>query len=138
MIDEKVLSDMYDSVGIKKENLHNALREMGSRYLKREYRTSWSPDNPTAGYCYVVSEMVMHYLAPNGTKSYALDTPAGKHWFLKYPGEKVIDLTADQTNECLDYENAKQQIFIPVKNGVSKRAVILAEKLGLEKQNKKL
>ncbi len=44
---------------IDKQKLHDALRQMGKKYLKQQYREYWTPERPTTGYCYVVAEVVI-------------------------------------------------------------------------------
>jgi hypothetical protein len=51
------------------------------------------------------------------------------HWFIKDPDGKVIDPTADQFDELLDYEKGKPQNFQTPQ--ISKRGKILADLLGL-------
>ena len=104
MLSNEKLKYMFELAGLEKEKLHNALRQMGTKYLKRPYRDDWTPENPTYGYCYVVSEMVFHCLAPAGSKPHILHTDnENTHWFIKWPSGEVVDLTADQirlTTSC--------------------------------------
>jgi hypothetical protein len=120
---KKELDSMFQTVGIKKTVLHDALRKMGKKYLTAG-KGEWTPEKPTTGYCYVVSEYVYHYLAPFGTKSYRLKTEDGSHWFLKYPNGKIIDLTADQSDKVFKYEDAVETPFRTSK--ISERGAILA------------
>lgn len=117
---------------ITEEKLHDALRKMGEKHLKQPYKTQWTPERPTTGYCYVVTEMVYHCLAPRGSKSYVLKTEDINHWFIRQPNGQVIDLTADQFDIPLQYEKGKPQAFL-TKN-ISKRGQILADLLGLNKK----
>jgi hypothetical protein len=116
---------------IDKEKLYNALRQMGKKHLKPQYKNQWTPERPTTGYCYVVAEVVYHYLAPKGSRPYFMKTGVNEtHWFIKDPDGKVIDLTADQfDDELLDYEKGKTQNFQTPQ--ISKRGKILADLLGL-------
>eukprot|EP01047_Picozoa_sp_COSAG01_P056073 COSAG01_NODE_6315_length_3741_cov_10.035969_3_plen_115_part_00 len=53
----------------------------------------------TQNYCCVVSEFVLHYTAPEGTKAWRLnDFPHSDtiHVFLEWPDGAIVDLTADQ------------------------------------------
>ena len=82
---------------INKELLNDALRKMGKKYVKPLYRDDWTNERPTTGYCYIVVEVVYHYLAPKGSRSYVMKTGDREtHWFIKDPQGDVIDLTADQ------------------------------------------
>jgi len=113
-----------------KERLHRALRTMGKKHLKPLYREGWTPENPTTGYCYVVAEVVYHYLAPKGSQPYVTHTGQKEtHWFLRSPSGEVIDLTADQFDIPPDYEQGKRANFLTPQP--SKKAKILAELMEL-------
>lgn len=121
---------MTDLINIQK--LHDALRQMGRKYLKPQFRDQWTPDRPTTGYCYVVAEVVYHYLAPKGSRPYVMkNCENGTHWFIKDPSGSVIDLTADQFDEPIDYTQGKPQNFLT--KDISKRGKILANLLELTK-----
>ena len=116
---------------IDKYKLHDALRQMGREHLKPKYKNEWTPDRPATGYCYVVAEVVYHYLAPKGSKPYVMKTDINEtHWFIKDPSGKVIDLTADQFDESIDYAKAKPKNLLT--RQISKRGKILASLLGLD------
>ena len=51
-----------------KAKLHEALILMSSKPLRKEYRSKWSKEQPTIGYCVIVSLLVLHYCAPKGSK----------------------------------------------------------------------
>lgn len=127
---------MFAQAGVNRERLLDALRQMGKKHLKKKsFKDIWSEKNPTRNYCYVVSEFVYYYLAPNGTVPYALVVPGdeGLHRFLKYPEDydpHIIDLTCDQFSDysLIDYSKAKVCYFLQTAcTGPSKRARILAE-----------
>lgn len=123
------LDGMFDLVGLEKELLHNALKEMGSKYLVVD-KDKWSSEKPTTGYCYVVSEVVYHYYAPRGTRPARLEnSERSSHWFLVYPGNVVIDLTLDQNPEPFDYHKAEFRNFYT--EALSNRAKVLANILNL-------
>jgi hypothetical protein len=118
---------------IDRRRLHNALRIMGRKHLKPVYKDQWTPERPTTGYCYVVAEVVYHYLAPEGCRPYVMNTSDNeKHWFLKCTDGKVIDYTDDQFDELVDYTQGKPQNFQTKE--ISKRGKILADLLGLTKK----
>lgn len=103
---------------------------MGKKHLRKPYREGWTPERPTTGYCYVVSEVVYYYIAPKGSRPCVMHTGDNEtHWFIKDPEGKVIDLTADQFDEPLDYSKGRPQNFLT--NQISKRGKILATLLGL-------
>lgn len=115
---------------IDSEKLYDALRQMGKKHLKPQYKDDWTPERPTTGYCYVVAEVFYHCVAPEGSKSYVMKTRENEtHWFLRDPDGNVIDPTADQFDEPLDYEKGKPQAFMT--QHLSKRGKILADLLGL-------
>jgi len=119
---------------IDKENLYNALRQMGKKHLKPQYKDQWTPERPTTGYCYVVSEVLYHYKAPKGSKPWFIRISKNEtHWCIKLPNNKIIDLTKDQfdKNEHIPYEKGKYKPFITKK--ISKRGKILADLLGFTK-----
>lgn len=116
---------------IDKEKLHDALRQMGKKHLRPQYKADWTPERPTTGYCYVVAEVTYHYLTPKGYIPHVMKTGEMEtHWFLKSPDGEIIDFTADQFDEPLDYSKGKPQNFMT--KDISKRGKILAQLLGLE------
>lgn len=118
---------------IDKQKLYDALRKMGRKHLKPQFKDKWTPERPTTGYCYVVAEVVYHYLAPKGSHPYVMKTGENTtHWFIKDPEGRVIDLTADQFDEPIDYSKGKPRNFLTKE--ISKRGKILANLLGLEKK----
>ncbi len=121
---------MTDLIDIQK--LHDALRLMGKKYLKPQYRDQWTPERPTTGYCYVVAEVVYHYLAPKGSRPHIIKFGENDtHWFVRDPDGKVIDLTADQFDEPVDYTLGKPKNFQTKE--ISKRGRKLANLLELTK-----
>jgi len=115
---------------IDRARLHDALRVMGAKHLKANYSGRWTPEQPTTGYCYVVAEVIYHYLAPDGYRPHVMKTGGDDtHWFLRGPDGEVIDLTDDQFDERLDYSEGKPQNFMT--REVSQRGRILADLLNL-------
>ncbi len=131
-IDSQKLQLMYDIVGIDKERLHWSLKQMGPKHLKSPYKEQWTEDNPTRGYCYVVSEFIYHFIPLRfEIKPMILkDNPEpGSHRYLMI-NDVVIDLTVDQFDnyEDVDYSLGKPNGFMWVKDGgPSKRTKILSE-----------
>lgn len=131
-INPQQLQLMYDIIGLDKERLHWSLRQMGNKHLKSPYKEQWTPDNPTRGYCYVVSEFIYHYCPTKMDKTPMLlkDNPEqGTHRYIKL-GDIVIDLTVDQfpNYSQVDYKRGKPQGFMWVKNGeASNRTKMLAD-----------
>ena len=65
----------------------------------------------------------------DGKKGGVKDT----HWFLRDPSGRVIDLTADQFDEPVDYDKGKPADFSA--NYISKRGQVLADLLKLPQKN---
>jgi len=115
---------------IDRQKLHDALRQMGKKHLRPQYKDRWTPERPTTGYCYVVTEVIYHYVAPEGYRPRVMKTSGNDtHWFLERQDGKVIDLTDDQFDERLNYSAGKPQNFMTTE--VSNRGAILADLLGL-------
>ena len=110
------------------------------RDLEEKIRAAFSDDlrkpqwkgskNPSAGHCYVASEVAWHALggATSGWRPKVTRHEGGTHWFLEKEGQ-ILDLTADQFETKVDYQKAKGCGFL-TKNP-SARARAMAEKAGL-------
>lgn len=83
---------------------------MGKKYLKQPYKDLWSADNPTLGYCYVVSEFLYHEF-PGKYIPYVMKIENGTHWFLKDVEGNIVDYTVEQFNNKLNYSLARQAAF---------------------------
>ena len=115
---------------IDRQRLQTALRHMGKKHLKDQYKDRWTPDRPTTGYCYVVAEVLYHFLAPEGYQPHVMKTGGDDtHWFLKGPDGDVIDLTDDQFDYRLDYSQGKARDF--TQQEISERGRMLADLLDL-------
>lgn len=87
--------------------LKNALIKMGPTFLKPEYQHLWSEENPTFGFCYVISECIYYLLDRRATVK-VLSTPEGKHYFLELEDGTILDLAADRD---YDYSVARRTSF---------------------------
>ena len=111
---------------LSRDNIHGLLRSVGSGLLKKEYRALWSPERPTTGYCYLVSEILYHYQVPRSL-SYSVNLGKfGVHWFVAV-GYDIFDLTADQFDFNVPYGKARRRAFfkgsVKTERGfISKRA----------------
>jgi len=114
-----------DEYGLQ-QKIEAMLTVMGTKYLKKEYKDKWSENNPTRGYCYVVSEVLHHYYYTN-TDPYIIKVGDETHWFLKTHEGRVIDFTASQYMFKLDYSEGKKAYFLTKQP--SKRGQILADLL---------
>ena len=96
---------------ITREQMRAALLTLGPELLKPEYKARWTPVNPTAGYCYIVSEVLYHYHATTA-QSYLLSMPGvGTHWWLKTPTGILIDWTSDQFDFRVPYAAGRRAAF---------------------------
>lgn len=129
--DSNILKRVPKTPIITREILHNALIRMGPKHLKPLYRDDWSKDNPTNGYCYVVSEVIYHYLAPEGSNPKVVKlSPEMTHWWIETKDGTILDGTSEQfKNSKIPYHQGRNNSFLT--NEPSKRARILAKELGL-------
>ena len=107
---------MFALAGLPRAKLFTALREMGAAGLKgADLQMQWSAENPTRGYCYVVSEMVFWHLAPPKTTAWCLSVPGDNflHRYLKWPDGSRVDLTAEQFEQPPDYSAETRRAFMP-------------------------
>ena len=140
-ISEERLQEMYKLAGVTKERLHKSLRCMGTQHLKTKLmKESWSEDNPTKNYCYVIAEFVYYYLSPRGSKPYKLPVIPGDdglHRFIMWPDYSMVDLAVDQfpNFEDIDYTQAKKCYFMyntQGNPGPSQRTRLLGKLMGVE------
>lgn len=108
-----------------------ALRTMGREWLHRPRTMQWSSENPTRNYCYVITEWVHRYFAPEGSTTWRVEIPGDDytHRFNKWPSGRIVDLAAEQFERGLKipYDAATQ--FHLLKTGgpqPSRRAQMLA------------
>lgn len=133
-IDPAFLDSMFAIADVSKDNLHQALRQMGIKHLHPPMRAAWSADNPTKNYCYVVSEYAYWFKAPAGTVAMGLKIPGFNelHRYLSWPCGCIVDLTCDQFPDYrqVNYAAGRPKMFLQCAHkGPSKRAVLLAELL---------
>ena len=134
------IEKMFKITNLKRKDLLNALVKMGPKFLhNKKMKDEYDANNPTRNFCYVVSEFVYYYIAPEGSKPYGLriEGDASLHRFLKWPNDQIVDLTCDQFSDYskVVYQNAKVTNFLPVsgKWQPSKRARHLAGLLGYDR-----
>jgi hypothetical protein len=80
--------------------LHAALCLMGRRWLHNP-DMDWSENNPTRNYCYVITEWVHRYHAPEGSTTWRVDMrhESYTHRFNAFPNGQLrtlVDLAAEQ------------------------------------------
>lgn len=132
-IDPIVVDRMFRKVGIDKNKFYDSLILMGKDGLKtKKMKDEWSKNNPTRNYCYVVSEFLYKYIAPQGVKHFSIkiDEEDYTHHYLKWDDGTIIDLTAEQFEDYskIDYSKSYTSGFIG--KGVSKRTQQFAELMG--------
>lgn len=111
------------------------LKRIGPRFLKKNYQSSWSKENPAWGYCYLISEILYHYYLPN-SQSYVIKLGSlGTHWYL-VNGTKIVDYTKSQFNFPVPYQRGRRARFFKGTKGtergnISKRAYELHKVLSV-------
>ncbi len=90
---------------IDMKKLHNALLQMQDKPLEEPYKSRWTPQCPTTGYCYIVSKVVWYYCAHDCKPYYVKMGNNETHWFLKCPNGERLDYTKDQYDVEIPYEN---------------------------------
>lgn len=121
---------------ISQLEINTTLKNIGSSLLHKNYQKNWTEENPTYGYCYIISEAIYHYTYLENPEIYYINLGKhGVHWFLKSK-EKIIDFTAEQFKFPIPYQDAKRIGFlkgsIPTSKGfISKRGFKIAKNLNL-------
>lgn len=110
------------SVGIAR---HVALIK---KHLTEDLRLPRYRNNPNrfAGHCYIASE-ALYYLHDRKLKPMFVRHNGEPHWFLKDVKGTVIDITAAQFNDSVDYSKAVGKGFLT--NIPSKRTQILLNRV---------
>lgn len=125
-------------MNLTQEIVNEKLIELGGNMLKPHYKKQWTADNPTFGYCYIVSEAIYHY-GDSEYEPYCINygEGIGTHWFLidKHSGE-IIDFTQDQFPFKVDHSIGRRQAFLKggtktSRGWISKRGKQMAIHLGL-------
>ena len=131
------MENIFHLLGIDKKQFYQALRKMGKDYLKtKSQKEEWSASNPTRHYCYMVSEFIYRYVAPEGTKLRCIKMvdEIATHHYLKLPDGMIVDLTAEQFgNKEIDYSKSKGCNLMYTPYGVSKKTQVFAELMGYDK-----
>lgn len=136
-LEQRLIFKLYEELPDKKF-VHDKLRILGNSLLRSPYKQQWSEENPSLGYCYVVSEAFYHYSnLEDKLTPYVMSFPNGTtHWFLRTSDGKIIDYTADQFPFKVDYSKATRCPFFKggvetSKGFISKRGQQVAELLEL-------
>jgi len=116
------------------EGLDNALKQMGTKQLKKPYRDEWDSATPRAGFCYVIAEVIYYYLNPGGFTPRVITWDNGTtHWFLANDAGDIIDPGNLDNFPWDNYRTARKQHFRTTT--LSKRGKILADLLGFTMVN---
>ena len=109
------------NLNIKKRIIDNLTEDL----LKKEYLNYPNKNNFT-GHCYVASECYYH-IANENLKIYHIKHENSTHWFLRNDKNEIIDLTSEQFNTPVPYQNAKRGAFLTKQP--SKRTKILIDRV---------
>jgi hypothetical protein len=108
-------------LNIKKRIINNLSDDL----LKKEYLTLKNKNKYT-GHCYVASECYYH-LSNEDLKIYHIKHENSTHWFLKNNTDQIIDLTSQQFDTPVPYQQAKRGAFLTKEP--SKRSKILIDRV---------
>lgn len=119
---------------LKRDFVIGKIAELNGDLLKSPYKQLWTIDNPTLGYCYIVSEALYHYL-DGEIKAYCISMDNGTHWYVKLDNN-IHDFTNEQFDQDVDYSKGIGKGFfkgsIPTNKGyISKRGYAMAKHLEL-------
>lgn len=98
--------------------------------LKPKYVTIVSVDDPVeTGHCYIAAEALFHLLGGKeaGYTAYVMRVDDDTHWFLKDRKGKILDPTAAQFPDGVDYSKGRPCGFLTKKP--SRRAQYLIDKV---------
>lgn len=125
-------------ININQEYIYSTLRFIGNKLLKNPYKNKWTLENPTYGYCYIVTEAIYHFTDEDYIpQCLNLGNDIGVHWYLKDKNsKKIIDFTSTQFDFKIDYSKGIGKGFmkgsISTKKGfISKRGYEMAKLLKL-------
>ena len=105
------------------EKFINAALEMNTKFLRQPWKTLWSNKYPLWGYCYVIAEVLYHYVLVDSVIM-RVKVEAGWHWYLIYDNE-IIDSVPPHIK--IDYSTGIRGVFLTKEP--SKRAKIFANKV---------
>ena len=107
---------MYAHAGVDRDTLHQVLTRMAPLYLKGKFKRDWTPANPTRNFCYVISEWLIHYVAPKGSLAFRMPVfgDVAKHYFVRWADDTLIDLSAEQFDnwDTMNYGAANKASFM--------------------------
>lgn len=105
--------------------LNQGLLLLGRKNVRKNYRHLWSEENPSFGYCYVITELLYH-LSDRVATPKTIATSEGKHWYIELPDGTTLDYAKDN---IYDYSQGKKSSFMTVQ--MSARARKLKDLMGL-------
>jgi hypothetical protein len=89
----------------------------------------WSPDNPTAGQCAITALLVYEAY---GYDIYEVKVNRARHFFNKTPSGEIVDLTAEQFPEPVDYTACRLRNPKDLHKSCNERLTILKSKIDKE------
>lgn len=123
---------------LTEQHVIDTLRTVGDRWLTKKYKHEWDINSPTNGYCYIVAEVVFHYVVDHGTPICISFEDGTTHWYVRdNVSGQIVDFTRQQFgDERIPYERGVGRGFmkggVPTSKGfISKRAHELALLLGV-------
>ena len=123
---------------LTEQHVIDTLRQVGDKWLTPKYKHEWEPNSPTNGYCYIVAEVLFHYVVDNSTPICISFEDGTTHWYVKSKDTGVItDYTRQQFgDERIPYERGVGRGFMKggvqtPKGYISKRGHELALLLGV-------
>ena len=115
------------------EKVAAACLAYGPEGVIEQFRGEWTPESPTCNYCWVVCEVAYRLVMPKGTTVWIIYRGGNRrHWFLKDPDGRIIDLTFSQFRNWWDIPDYSRGIPYRFWPKMSNRGKKLAELLGIE------
>lgn len=125
-------------MNLTEQQVVDTLRNVGDKWLSKKYKHEWEQDSPTNGYCYIVAEVVYHYVVANGTPICISFEDGTTHWYVRdNENGQLVDFTRQQFGaERIPYERGVGKGFMKggvqtPKGFISKRGYALATLLGV-------
>jgi len=115
-----------------KKDLDNALKILGSKYLKEPWKSKWTPSCPVMGYCYAVCVLLLYTNRDTLSPQRVVMPDGSPHYYLthKVTGE-IVDMTVEQWETTPKYSEGKYSRALWV-NSFPRATCELADILGLE------
>lgn len=123
---------------LTEQHVISTLADVGTALLSPKYRDQWETSSPTNGYCYIVAEVLFHYVLEGVTPVVINLGDGTTHWYVKNKATgEITDYTRQQFGkERIPYERGVYKGFMKggiqtPKGYISKRGHELALRLGV-------